>query len=387
MTINDELTRRNAHVYAPTHDGYAVHAYTWPTVLARRSARVTSFQIQTDVRLDSLLARYHDRGVMVFPVFRYEEYPHVEDMRDRNPFEHNDDEEEVDPTTPAVTLVYDLPGNIRVWAQQGGAKSALYFHLSGDYDADLETPRRELEKMLPPRAVAAGKIAISFTYAGEYGATSIDRDILAEDWGKIRANYSMAALPQLDALVGLKPDMMTAGKIGILHGPPGTGKTHLIRALAQSWKSWASIKYILDVEKFFGDAGYMMDVVLRNPAKHKWNVILCEDAEEYIAPGAKQKVGQALSRLLNMGDGLVGQGLQLLMLFTTNAPEMQLHPAITRAGRCFVKAHLPLLSAAEASHWLGERVTEPTALGELYERRARSQIVIEESSKPVGAFL
>ena len=47
---------------------------------------------------------------------------------------------------------------------------------------------------------------------------------------------------------------------------------------------------------------------------------------------AKERTGQALSRFLNVVDGLIGQGLRLLVLVTSNEELGKLHPAVSRPG-------------------------------------------------------
>ena len=42
--------------------------------------------------------------------------------------------------------------------------------------------------------------------------------------------------------------------------------------------------------------------------------------------------GQGLSRLLNVSDGLLGEGLRAVVLVTTNEPLRRLHPAVVRPG-------------------------------------------------------
>jgi hypothetical protein len=44
-----------------------------------------------------------------------------------------------------------------------------------------------------------------------------------------------------------------------------------------------------------------------------------------------------LSRLLNLTDGLLGQGRRVLAAITTNEDIRVLHPAATRPGRCLAQ--------------------------------------------------
>ena len=84
---------------------------------------------------------------------------------------------------------------------------------------------------------------------------------------------------------------------------------------------------------------------------------------------AKHTAGQALSRLLNLTDGLLGQGRNVLVGVTTNEDLERLHPAVVRPGRCLARIEVGPLTRPEAIGWLGtdEGVgREGATLAELY---------------------
>ena len=80
---------------------------------------------------------------------------------------------------------------------------------------------------------------------------------------------------------------------------------------------------------------------------------MLEDCDELIRAGAKEATGQALSRLLNLTDGLLGQGRDVLVAITTNEHLARLHPAVTRPGRCLAQIEVGPLPHDEAAAWLG----------------------------------
>lgn len=224
----------------------------------------------------------------------------------------------------------------------------------------------------PAEEPAEDQASITFTHMGQYGPVETTRVIEVPDWAEIRGNYSRTALAKMDKLIEGDPGKLD-GKVGVLHGPTGTGKTTFLRALAEAWKDKAWFSYIIDTDRFFGDPSYMMKILLDDEGSEGWHVILCEDAEEFISPSAKHEVGEALSRLLNLGDGMLGQGLNVLFFFTTNAPLKQLHPAVTRDGRCFSNLEVPALTEHEAARWIKDHGgdpfkvdSRPRTLAELY---------------------
>ncbi len=83
-----------------------------------------------------------------------------------------------------------------------------------------------------------------------------------------------------------------------------------------------------------------------------------EDTGELLSIDARQNVGQALSRLLNTTEGLLGQGLRVLFLITTNEELGKLNPAVTRPGRCFSQVEFAPLTRDESKKWLLARGVE-----------------------------
>src|SRR6202020_1180496 len=83
----------------------------------------------------------------------------------------------------------------------------------------------------------------------------------------------------------------------------------------------------------------------------KSRLLILEDCDELIAASAKERSGQGLARLLNLTDGLLGQGRSVLVALTTNDPISRLPPAIVSPGRCIAQIEVGSLSASEARQW------------------------------------
>ena len=127
---------------------------------------------------------------------------------------------------------------------------------------------------------------------------------------------------------------------------------------------------------------------------HRWRLLILEDCDELIRADAKDRAGQALARLLNASDGLIGQGLRVLVALTTNEPLAALHPAVTRPGRCLAEIFVGPLSHSEASAWLAARGHAGAAapagatLAELYAITSSAAKVETPELRPVaGTYL
>lgn len=91
----------------------------------------------------------------------------------------------------------------------------------------------------------------------------------------------------------------------------------------------------------------------------RWRVFILEDTGEMIRADAKERVAQGLSRLLNLVDGLIGQGLRILMLITTNERLGELHSAVARPGRCAADVAFTPLDSEDARRWLVDHGADP----------------------------
>jgi hypothetical protein len=232
-------------------------------------------------------------------------------------------------------------------------------------------------------------ITAQFWFQGQQGPQAFSRQIEAPTWAEIDANYPTTVRSAIGGLMSERPST-DRGKILLWRGVPGTGKTYAIRALCRAWRKDCMVQYIIDPETFLSNPAYLMAVIASNQVQGP-RLIVLEDSGELIARDAKSRTGQGLSRLLNVAEGFLGQGLDIYILITTNEDVNSLNDAISRPGRCISNVEFTSFNAAEASVWLQSRtvhsgVPRTPTLAELYAVVTPDAPNVKQKKEAVAGF-
>jgi hypothetical protein len=317
-----------------------------------------------------------------------------------------------------VQMSIDGDGVCEALLHTAGEEPVLLRRLGGAFEvsvaATLPARARELAESFAAeirikRRPRDTRVALAFWSGGSGdgmfgGPEARWRRLALPRFAEVDTNYPVVVRERLAELFSWSSGDSLPGRLALWHGAPGTGKTWALRALGREWSEWCDLHYITDPERLLGgDTAYMLKVLAgrsdpdlagdedgdssREPGE-RWRLLVLEDAGELLGIAAPAEVGRGFARLLNIADGLLGQGSRALILVTTNEPLGKLHPAALRPGRAMATVEFAPLEAAEASAWLAERGLErklesPATIAELHAILAGGAVAAAASA-PVG---
>jgi len=181
---------------------------------------------------------------------------------------------------------------------------------------------------------------------------------------KLDHNYNDDLLQSHRRIISLMKKNEQSG-LYLFHGEPGTGKSTYIRYLLHS----------IGKKVCFMPPGLAEN--LESPALAKFllgyrnSIFIIEDAENLIASRNVNK-SSAISMMLNLTDGLLGDSLGIQVIATCNTNIANIDPAFLRKGRLLQLLEFKALTPVKATALLeklghtGVVVNRPMTLAEIY---------------------
>jgi hypothetical protein len=131
----------------------------------------------------------------------------------------------------------------------------------------------------------------------------------------------------------------------LFHGDPGTGKTSYLKHLLHTIDNKKLIYMPPDLTEHLSSPGFI--TFMMGEATN--SILLIEDAENVLR---HREAGgsQAVSNILNLSDGILGDVLKLQIVCTFNSKLEEIDPALLRPGRCIAEYRFEPLVADRAHH-------------------------------------
>lgn len=175
-------------------------------------------------------------------------------------------------------------------------------------------------------------------------------------------NYGGEITAKFDKIV----ESLSSNKNGLvlLSGDPGTGKSTFIKHLTTQ-TSRKVIYLSSGAAEQITNPDFLSFIM-----RHRNSVLLLEDAEKVLRSRDEQD-NAAISNILNITDGILGDCLNILVVATFNIDRDKIDSALVRKGRLLVEHHFKALSAEDANKVLEKsgsdrRTSEPMTLAEIY---------------------
>ena len=170
----------------------------------------------------------------------------------------------------------------------------------------------------------------------------------------------------------------------LLHGTPGTGKTHYLKYLASKIKN----KRVLFIPPFLADfitSPEMTPFLIQNAG----SVLFIEDAEKVITD-RNTGGGNGVSNILNITDGILSDILNIQIVATFNMDKKKIDEALLRKGRLIAEHKFDALPTEDAQSLIDHlgfdyKTDKPMTLTEIY-NLSEVEYKSEDKGKPTIGF-
>ena len=230
-------------------------------------------------------------------------------------------------------------------------------------DADSEIPVicEVIRKNLKPITYKENNVHLVISTQRGYDTTPFE---LPESNVDIELNYGGHFQNVHDKIINELNKPKGKGLV-LLHGTPGTGKTHYLKHLA----SLITKKRVLFIPPYLADfitSPEMTPFLISNSN----SILFIEDAERVITDRSTNP-SPGVSNILNLTDGILSDILNIQIVATFNMDKHKIDTALLRKGRLIAEHKFDALSVEESQNLLNHlkiehTATKPMTLTEIY---------------------
>ena len=226
---------------------------------------------------------------------------------------------------------------------------------------DFDKITNQFTPLAKKRRERENNIALVIQTNRGYDTTSFE---LPKQKLDIELGYGKGFKPIHEKIIHKLNERKSKGLV-LLHGTPGTGKTHYLKYLASKIKN----KRVLFIPPFLADfitSPEMTPFLIQNAG----SVLFIEDAEKVITD-RNTGGGNGVSNILNITDGILSDILNIQIVATFNMDKKKIDEALLRKGRLIAEHKFDALSIEDSQaliNHLGFDYTtdKPMTLTEIY---------------------
>jgi hypothetical protein len=190
-----------------------------------------------------------------------------------------------------------------------------------------------------------------------------------------RGNYAPSVLADFDHVVEDFSTKSPCGRLVVLSGEPGSGKSFLVRGLIAAVAEGSQCVLVPPhVVSGLADPALLPALLSAREENEGPIVLVCEDGDDCLVRRGSDNMS-SVQAVLNLGDGLIGSMLDIRLLVTTNAKRLEMDPAVEREGRLCRRIDVGRLAPVQANEVLrrlvpgaADEIAEPTTLARIYRR-------------------
>jgi hypothetical protein len=224
----------------------------------------------------------------------------------------------------------------------------------------------------------SNNIALVIQTPRGYDTTSFE---LPEQKLDIELGYGKGFKPIHEKIINTLNQKNGKGLV-LLHGTPGTGKTHYLKYIASKVKD----KRVLFIPPYLADfitSPEMTPFLIQNSN----SILFIEDAERVITD-RNNGGANGVSNILNITDGILSDILKIQIVATFNMDKAKIDSALLRKGRLIAEHKfdaLPIDDANNLIKHLGKNhiATKPMTLTEIYNLE-ETEYKSEDKYSPIG---
>jgi len=242
----------------------------------------------------------------------------------------------------AVLVINENHGTNNLWLKLIDATPTFEF---------IDWFQKEIMPLLSKQAESHGEVYALMQVDGSLDLMELGtfEESLVDD------NYDGKVVNDYQHVIKCLGSKKPCGRIALLNGPPGTGKSYMIRAII---KEVNATHVIVPGGLVSQLASPMFLSTLQScHQKGRPTCLIIEDADQIVQDRRHQGNLSVLTDILNLGDGLLGHMLDVRIVASTNAKKIELDEAITRPGRLCRHVIIQTVEAPQAAA-IYKRLTE-----------------------------